>query len=150
MNRKIIKNLFTFSASLFVAILFLLLIPGKSNVYGGDAKYIILLIADGLGKNQLLATNSYCSNELTCDSTPSYQFDPGWTEHWISTYPSGGSYNSSSAWSDFNYVMNGAVTDSAAAATALYTGFKTQNRRISVSADATAAFFSIGERAKEY
>ena len=149
MNRIFSKNSFAWNTIILVVVLFLLVIPGKSNVYGGDAKYVILFIADGLGKNHLLATNDYCSNEFTCDSTPSYQFDPEWTEHWVSTYPSGGSYDSSLAWSDFNYVTSGAVTDSAAAATAMYTGLKTQNRRINVSADASEAFFSIGEKAKE-
>ena len=67
----------------------------------------------------------------------------------MSTFPYGGGYDSNQAWSNFNYVLTGS-TDSSAAATALYTGFKTANGRVTVSADASTAFFSIGERAKEF
>ena len=46
---RIYKNFL--SIILFASLL--LFIPGKSIVYGGTAKYVILLVADGGGKNQI-------------------------------------------------------------------------------------------------
>ncbi|RJQ47980.1 MAG: hypothetical protein C4538_04500, partial [Nitrospiraceae bacterium] len=127
--------------SIFLIAIVVLLIPGNKPVYGGDAKYIIMFVADGWGQKHIEAVNSYTG------TTPSYQSSP-WVNHWVSTYPYNGGYNTSQAWSNFNYVTNGEA-DSACSATALYTGFKTALRRISVSSDASTAFFSIGEKAKE-
>ena len=127
-------------------LLFLALFPTTTGtVYsqvGPDAKYIILMIADGWGEKHREATNKYTG------TTPSYQqTGTGWTKHWMSTFPAGGSYNPGQAWSNFNYVLQG-FTDSAAAATALYTGLKTQNGRITVSPNGANRFLSIGEKAK--
>ncbi len=102
------------------------------------AKYIILMIADGWGPNHIAATNAYTGEN------PGYQ---AWTQHWVSTYASGGSYDPVRAWSEFDYVGSGA-TDSAAAATALYTGIKTANGRISVDAAGMGRLFAISERAR--
>ena len=100
------------------------------------------MVADGWGDKQIEATNKYRG------TTPSYQQSgTGWTKHWMTTFPSGGSYNSAQAWSNFSYVLQD-PTDSAAAATALYTGLKTQNARISSSANGSNRLFSIGEKAK--
>ncbi|RJQ47265.1 MAG: hypothetical protein C4538_05470, partial [Nitrospiraceae bacterium] len=121
---------------------------------GVHAKYIILMIADGWGAKHIEATNRYCANEGGCDSTPTYQdpdWNPGgalWKKEWISTYSYGGSYNTNSAWSTFTYVLTGAVTDSAAAASVLYTGVKTDDNNISVSHNDTNRLFTIGEKAK--
>ena len=128
------------------ALLFLAVFPTTiGKVYsqaGPSAKYIILMVADGWGEKQIEATNKYTGN------TPSYQQSgAGWSKHWISTFPSGGSYNSTQAWSNFTYVLQN-PTDSAAAATALYTGLKTQNARITASPDGASRFVSIGEKAK--
>ena len=125
---------------------FLAILPSSTaEVYsqaGPSAKYIILMVADGWGEKQIEATNKYTGN------TPSYQQSgAGWSKHWISTFPSGGSYNSTQAWSNFTYVLQN-PTDSAAAATALYTGLKTQNARITASPDGASRFVSIGEKAK--
>jgi alkaline phosphatase len=130
------------SSYIFLILTFLLLIPGRADVYGLNAKYIILMISDGWGAKHIEATNNYTG------TIPLYQSGPDWTEYWMSTFPYGGSYNPARAWSDFNYVLTG-FTDSAAAGTALYSGFKTANGRITVSYDASTAFFSIGERAKD-
>ena len=99
------------------------------------------MIADGWGAKHIEATNAYTGN------TPSYQNDPAWTRNWISTFPSGCGYNSNQAWNDFSYVLE-CATDSAAAATALFTGIKTQNGRINVSLDLDSRFVNIGEIAK--
>jgi alkaline phosphatase len=141
-NKTLACSFIRVALSIFMLVISLLLIPGSSAVYGGEAKHIILVIADGWGVKHLEATNAYTG------TTPSYQNAP-WNQHWLSTFPSGGSYDTTQAWSDFDYVKTGAITDSAAAASALYSGMKTQNRRISVSTDASTAFYTIGERAKD-
>jgi alkaline phosphatase len=135
---------------LFIILLsaLLLLIPVSSEVYGAHAKYIILMIADGLGQKHIEATNSYST--ANGEPLPLYQTDPAWTKYFISTFPHGGSYDPVQAASDFNYVLSGAVTDSAAAATNLSTGVKTQNGRISVSHDGTDRLFSIGDEARAF
>ncbi|MBI5056777.1 MAG: alkaline phosphatase [Nitrospirae bacterium] len=131
------------SLHISLIIVFSLLMPGRADVYGGNAKYIILMISDGWGAKHIEATNTYTG------TIPLYQGDPDWAKYWMSTFPVGGSYDSNQAWSNFNYVLTG-LTDSSAAATALYTGFKTANGRVTVSSDGSTAFLSIGEVAKEY
>jgi alkaline phosphatase len=129
---------------LFFSVLcvFLLLISGIKAAYGQEpAKQIILLIADGWGPHHIAATKTYTGD------TPIYQSDPAWVHHWMSTFSYGGSYNTTQAWTDFNYVLQG-PTDSAAAATALYSGSKTMDARINVSHDGSARLFTIGEKAK--
>lgn len=103
-----------------------------------SAKYVIVMIADGWGVNHITAANDYT------DETPLYQ---SWPRYWMSTYPAGGSYQPELAWTDFAYPLQN-PTDSAAAATALFTGEKTANGRIAVNADATARFMSISEKAQ--
>lgn len=106
-----------------------------------NAKYIILMISDGQGAKAIEATNVYT------DKTPSFQVYPEWNQIWVSTYPYGGGYDTTQAWTNFNYIKNG-WTDSAAASTALYTGVKTSNYRVAVTYDAGERLFSIGEVAK--
>jgi alkaline phosphatase len=65
----------------------------------------------------------------------------------MSTFPYGGRYDGTQAWTNFNYVATGA-TDSAAAASAIYSGIKTNIGRASVSYDGSERFFTIGEKAK--
>jgi len=103
------------------------------------AKYLILMIADGWGANQIAAANGYSG------TAPAYQ---SWPRHWVSTYPAGGSYDSTVAWSDFEYVKSG-YTDSAAAATALYTGVKTENGRVSTNQTGDERLFAITELARQ-
>jgi alkaline phosphatase len=102
------------------------------------AKYVILLIADGTGNNHYKAANLYTG------LTPAYQ---SWRNYWMATYPYGSSYNPSLAWSDHNYINSG-YTDSAAAATALYTGVKTANGHISVSYDGSQRLSTLAEEAQ--
>ena len=122
-----------------VLLFLFLLISGTNAAYGQEAKYIILMIADGQGPNHIEATNAYTG------IIPTYQSQ--WARYWRSTFPYGGSYDTTQAWTDFNYVLGG-WTDSAASASALYSGIKTNNGRVSVSNDASQRFFTIGEIAK--
>ena len=72
------------------------------------------MIADGWGAKQIEATSQYTG------TPPVYQTDiANWTEYWMSTFPAGGSYDTTQAWTDFNYGLQGAITESAAAASAL-------------------------------
>jgi len=119
----------------------ILLMGGRSSAYAQDAKHIILLIADGWGPQHIEATKTYTGD------TPIYQSDPAWVNHWMSTFPYGGSYNTTQAWSVFNYVMQG-TANSANASTALYSGSKTSGTRISVTPDGSARLYTIGEKAK--
>jgi alkaline phosphatase len=102
------------------------------------AKYLVILIGDGMGNNQRLAAN------LFSGTTPAYQT---WSQYWVSTYPAGGSYDPDQAWANFSYVL-GNPTDSAAAATALFTGEKTENIRIAVSEDGLTRLVSIADKAR--
>lgn len=102
------------------------------------ARFVILLIADGWGPNHIAAANSYTGQ------TPAYQT---WPRRWLSTYAAGGGYDPDLAWDQFDYVKSG-PTDSAAAATALYTGVKTANGRISVDSSATDRLTAITEKAR--
>ena len=119
----------------------IVLFEGRSPAYAQDAKHIILLIADGLEAQQIQATNTYTG------TTPPYQSDPEWGHHWMSTFSYGGSYDTTQAWSDFNYVTQGA-SNSADTATAMYSGSKTIDARISVTHDGSARLYTIGEKAK--
>jgi alkaline phosphatase len=131
------------SYDIFLAIIIGLFIFG-GGAYGeeeyytqSDAVYVILMISDGWGIKHIEATNKYTGY------TPFYQ---SWNSYWMSTYAAGGSYDPNLAWSDFEYVKNGA-TDSAASATAMYTGTKTKPSMLSVSPDGQR-LFSIAEKAR--
>jgi alkaline phosphatase len=113
-----------------------------AKIHGSTAqpvKYIILMIGDGMGANQMLAANLYTGE------TPQYQ---EWSGHWMSTYEYGGGYDPQQAWTNFNYVKNN-PTDSASAATALYTGVKTTNGRISVTVNGGERLYTITELARQ-
>ncbi|PWH20335.1 MAG: hypothetical protein DDG59_00715 [Anaerolineae bacterium] len=72
-------------------------------------RYVILFIGDGMGENHLLATQQYTHKP------PPYQ-NQSWYQGWVSTYPEGGIYDPNRAWSEFDWVRQNAITDSAAAA----------------------------------
>ncbi|GAB4477197.1 MAG: alkaline phosphatase [Anaerolineales bacterium] len=92
-----------------------------------------------MGENHILAANKYTS------MAPPYN---GWFKGWVSTYPDEGSYDPTSAWKDFRWVTQN-PTDSAAAATAIYSGKKTWNGRISVSPDGSIRYQTITEDARQ-
>ena len=124
--------------------LVLLILTGSGFAYGGNAKYIILLIGDGWGPKHIEAVNKYTG------ATPLYQSGSSWVKYMVSTFPEGGSYNTTQAWSDFNYVNTTPDTqDSACTASSIYSGSKTSPGRMSVSSNASTRLFTIGERAKE-
>jgi len=115
-----------------------LLFPYPASPTLLQAKYIILLVGDGCGDNQLQAANLY-TGEI-----PAYQ---SWTSYWETTFPYSGSYDPSLAWTSFSYVTQN-PTDSAAAATAFSSGVKTANGRINVSWDGLNRLVTISEEAR--
>jgi alkaline phosphatase len=100
-------------------------------------KHLIIFIGDGCGIKQHEAANSYTG------IVPDYQ---SWSAYWVATGYSGLGYDTSAAWNDFNYVRQDA-TDSAAGATAPFTGVKTANGKISVTAN-DVRLFSLGDKAR--
>lgn len=88
-------------------------------------KNIILMIGDGMGFNCVYASD--------------YYFGPAAFTHFpvkqaLATYPFGSSYDPSIAWTDTAYILTG-HTESAAAATAMATGFKTKMNYLGLSPD---------------
>lgn len=90
-------------------------------------KGIVLLIGDGMGVNQVRSADIYAKDVLGKDIV-------------LNTIRTRGITATNSAVSH--------VTDSAAAATALYSGYKTDNRRLNVLPDCRKVF-TIGHAAKE-
>lgn len=102
--------------------------------YGKDVKNVILMISDGWGSNQILATDYYTDGKA---GTQAYEKFP--TKINMSTYSFGDlttaddseSRYSPELWNNFNsFKLN--PTDSAAAGTAMSTGTKTYDAAIGV------------------
>ncbi len=87
---------------------------------------IIFIIVDGGGFNHIDAADYYSYGKKR--SLPFEKFP---VKLAVTTYSAGGSYDPKKAAEDFNYVKTG-FTDSAAAATAMSTGFKTFNGALGV------------------
>ncbi len=109
-----------------------------------DVRHLILMIADGWGYKHIEATNAYTR------TTPVYA---AWNHVAMSTWDvqtqginKGVGYDPTKAWKDVRYLVS-AATDSAAAATAMFTGQKTDGGNISVSKSDQARLFGIGELA---
>ncbi|MFZ5517746.1 MAG: alkaline phosphatase [Candidatus Zhuqueibacterota bacterium] len=93
----------------------------------GIPKNIIIMIGDGCGYNHVVATNYYQTGEAGAQVYEKFPVTLG-----MSTYSaSGDGYDPTKAWTDFSYVTH-RPTDSAAAATAMSTGVKTNNGAIGV------------------
>lgn len=94
-----------------------------------EIKNFIMMVSDGWGYNQILATDYYEGKKQSYESFPvavPMSTFPGRkgnykTENTLDKYSTG--YNSNRAWSEFDYVMSG-YTDSAPAASAMATGEK--------------------------
>ena len=129
------------------------------------AKNVILMIADGAGFNAFLAGAYYQYG--TADSTPYADFPvhcgmatfaPATSEAADAMNADGGvvavgGYDPDYIWDAFNNcrrpVEGTVVTDSAAAGTVLYTGEKTTNGRVSVSADGELELATMAEIADQ-
>jgi len=95
------------------------------------AKNVIIMVSDGTGYQHIAASNLY---ELGPGGSQVYESFP--FRYAMSTYSaSGAGYDPSRAWASFDYVTRN-PTDSAAAATAISTGYKTYNGAIGVRGSA--------------
>lgn len=118
-----IKNIMIISMALFCAI-------GYSQTKQ-NTKYVFLFIGDGMGANQVYATETYLNakpNEIKADKLL------------MSCFP----VNSNMT----NYSASSYVTTSCAAATAMSTGFKTNNGIIGKSPDKKIAYENISQKVK--
>ncbi|MDH3262327.1 MAG: alkaline phosphatase [Acidimicrobiia bacterium] len=112
-------------------------VPAAAKTTKPAAKNVIVMIADGFGVNHNTAGSFY---EYGKDSRQIYNRFP--FQFAMSTYMAypegdecdGAGYDPFAAWSDFEYVMS-CATDSAAAATAMATGVKTEDGVIGQDAD---------------
>lgn len=112
-------------------------------------KNVIIIIGDGMGKAHIQLANYYLEGK---DSVQSYEHFP--VKLYCSTYPGNitkygiytTSYDSKTAWSDFEYLKI-KPTDSAPAATAISTGRKTYDGSIGISLDSNKLihFFDIAK-----
>jgi alkaline phosphatase len=125
-----------FKKHLSKSIIFAIIAVSIFMVYVSDGnsanlgpKNIIIMISDGCGYNQIDAASIYQHGKSGAQIY--HQFP---IQFWVSTFESGGSYDSNKAWSQFGYVQGG-YTDSSAAATAMSTGFKTYNAGVGVNPD---------------
>ena len=104
-------------------LLLLVLLPsGSPRADGNNAPgVVILMIADGWGYHQIEAADYYRFGEA---GSQCYEQFP--VRLAMSTYPAGGSYDAQAMWSDADWCLQ-EPTDSAAAATAMACGVKTDN-----------------------
>ncbi|MBI9016056.1 MAG: alkaline phosphatase [Phycisphaerae bacterium] len=109
-------------------VLVLLFICG-CNTKVKSPKNVILFISDGCGFNHVQVADYYQYGQ---EGQQSYEKFP--VKLAAQTFPFGGSYDEAKAWSDFGYVKK-SPTDSAAAATALSSGSKTQNGKLNIGND---------------
>ena len=98
--------------------------PGQPQV-----RHIILFVADGWGYNHMEAASIY---QFGWRGGQVYQDFP--IRLAAATYPYGGEYDPERAWTDYEYLKEGA-TDSAAGGTAMSTGHLTENRRVGIGPD---------------
>lgn len=108
----------------------LVLVVSASCAWAAAAKNVVLFIADGAGFNSFHCAAYYEHGELGRQAYDAFEVKLACT---TGAYGSP-AYDPAKAWSDFRSHRVKA-TDSAAAATALNTGVKTQNGRISVDAE---------------
>lgn len=117
----------------------------------GQAKNVILMISDGQGFNTIKATDYFYNSQGVYES-----FDVKGSMNTSSAGKTGSgaytgaAYDPASMWSDFNYQKIGA-TDSASAATAMYTGTKNYDNQVNVSTTGqtlTTFFEKMGDSGK--
>lgn len=113
----------------------------------GQAKNIILLVSDGAGFNCFDATSYYQHGELGRQVYDGWPVRLACTTYMLGRDGEPGGYDPEKFWSEFDWsVYEYPATDSAAAATALYTGRKTYGGAIAVDID-RRDLATIAERA---
>ena len=100
-----------------------------SRAASARRRHVILMIADGWGFQQVAATRSYTGRAASYEA-----FERLAMATWdldVAARNGTPGYDPSRAWTNLGYVL-GAATDSAASATAMFTGIKTRVGRIGV------------------
>ena len=110
-----------------VALLLLSVVPPIAGASGGP-RYIFLFIGDGMGEPQVIASDLYCRAS-------------GRGELAFPSMPVRGSITTGTA--------KGAVTDSAAAGTALASGYKTENGILNMDPTRTKRFVTVAMVARD-
>lgn len=136
------KSYFWFLTILFVCFMFVV----PSAVQAEPMKNVIVMISDGCGDNQIQATDMYWGSNQDYENFPVrlHMCNYSWTT--LQGDPVG--YNTSLAWTDFNYMLL-RPTDSASAATAMSTGVKNRDNEINVDPIDRHRLFTVTERAKQ-
>ncbi|WP_027188709.1 alkaline phosphatase [Desulfovibrio cuneatus] len=110
-------------------------IPQAENTWNGPKpKYVFMLIADGLGLQQVASAEAFLASQRGNAA-------PGIVKLDLSQLPEQGLSTT--------YSANSFITDSAPAGTALATGYKTDNGVIGVDPSKTQRFTTIAEAAKQ-
>jgi alkaline phosphatase len=120
----------------------LLLCVWAQLAHAGGAKNIILMVADGQGFNNVAATDLYTGTPAPFEAFPAkYGMTTYSASNDFTTNPLG--YDPGRMWTEAGYPTSN-FTDSAAAATAMYTGVKVANGQISWrSSGSLPTFFEI-------
>ncbi len=109
----------------------LILASSQMAMAAGEAKNVILMISDGQGFNTVKATDYFTGTQGVYES-----FAIKGSMNTSSAGSSGGytgiPYNPAQMWANFNYQKSGA-TDSASAATAMYTGVKNYDNQLNMT-----------------
>ncbi len=125
-------------AGVVLALLCSLVSADQSQPQAAPPRNIIVMIADGCGYNHVQATDLYEHGRLNSQCYHSFPVRYG-----LATYSTNGhGYAPDQAWTDPDYIREGA-TDSAAAATAISSGVRTYNGAIGVGADGKAVVHAI-------
>jgi len=125
----------TFFRALAGATLGLSIVAVSGAADAKEAKYVFMMIGDGMAMAQRNAA------EIFLASRDGGEVKPGIVKLTMSAFPAQGMQTT--------YSTNSIITDSAAAATALSTGFKTQSGVIGMDATGKKPFKLISEMAKE-
>ncbi|MBS3735332.1 MAG: alkaline phosphatase [Phycisphaerae bacterium] len=121
---------------------------GRAPIAAGAprARNVILMISDGAGFNAFDAASYYQHGHLGGQVYDAWPVALACATHPRPAGVGDGLYDPAEFWTDFNRAIAGKSTDSAGAATALYTGQKTYYGAVSVNDD-HEALTTIAERA---
>lgn len=106
-------------------------------------KNIFIFISDGMGYNQEYIASQWYTGQDKGFGYQNFSFEAA-----MCNFADGGSYSPFNAWADFDQPKEGA-TDSAAAGTAMSTGYKTYSGSIGKAIDKTTNLMHIFEKGEE-
>lgn len=137
------------TAAATASITALAVIATPAHAQDSTPKNIIYMIGDGMGYNHLVAANLWQTGQSRYQLTGENDFNAiaellgepvqvyeNWDKVSMSTFQAGNTYDKQLAWSDREWIKKN-FTDSAAAATAMATGVKTNNGTIGIDPQGT-------------